>query len=271
MGRLILAALLVLALPGGESAVGATGAQTFRTPSGNIYCAYEHYSFAPVDLRCEIRSKIRPLPPRPASCGDAVWGAGYSLRQRGPARVLCVSDTVFDPKAQVLDYGTAIQLGVFRCSSTLTGLRCVNATGDGFFLSRQHSYTFKEPAPRNGAFKTPSGNIVCGYSIAPDGSASMECGIKSGLRPPPRPIHCEAGDPNDKRVSLRDTGRVAPVLCAGDPGPLLPQIEARARVLRYGTTIRIAGIRCSSAATGLTCRNRSGHGFFLSRERWRTF
>jgi hypothetical protein len=124
---------------------------------------------------------------------------------------------------------------------------------------------------RNGAFKTPSRNIVCGYAIAPDGTASMECGVKSGLKPPPRRIHCIAGDPNDKRVSLRDTGRAAPVLCAGDPGPLLPQIEARARVLRYGTTIRIAGIRCSSAATGLTCRNRSGHGFFLSRERWRTF
>jgi hypothetical protein len=126
-------------------------------------------------------------------------------------------------------------------------------------------------AARNGAFKTPSRNIVCGYAIAPDGTASMECGVKSGLKPPPRRIHCVAGDPNDKRVSLRDTGRAVPVLCAGDPGPLEPQIEARARVLRYGMTIRIDGIRCASATTGLTCRNRSGHGFFLSRERWRTF
>jgi hypothetical protein len=124
---------------------------------------------------------------------------------------------------------------------------------------------------RIGAFKTPSGNIVCGYAIDVHGSASMECGIKSGLKPPPRRIHCLAGDPNDKRVSLRRTGRAAPVLCAGDPGPLLPQIEARARVLAYGRTIRFGGIRCSSATTGLTCRNRSGHGFFLSRERWRAF
>jgi hypothetical protein len=124
---------------------------------------------------------------------------------------------------------------------------------------------------RIGAFKTPSGNIVCGYTIGRDGTASMECGIKSGLKPPPKRIHCEAGDPNDKRVSLRATGRAAPVLCAGDPGPLLPQIDARARVLAYGTTIRFGGIRCSSAITGLTCRNRSGHGFFLSRERWRMF
>jgi hypothetical protein len=31
------------------------------------------------------------------------------------------------------------------------------------------------------------------------------------------------------------------------------------------------GIRCASATTGLTCRNTSGHGFFLSRERPRAF
>ena len=74
----------------------------------------------------------------------------------------------------------------------------------------------------------------------------MECGIKSGLKPPPRPIHCDAGDPNDKRVSLRDTGRAAPVLCAGDPGPLLPQIDAAAKVLAYGKTIRFGGISCGS-------------------------
>ena len=125
--------------------------------------------------------------------------------------------------------------------------------------------------PKYGSFKTPSRNIVCGYGIDQHGSASMECGIKSGLKPPPPRIHCEAGDPNDKRIGLTDTGRARPVLCAGDPGPLLPQIEARARVLAYGTKIRIGRITCSSAITGLTCRNRSGHGFFMSRQSWRTF
>jgi hypothetical protein len=127
------------------------------------------------------------------------------------------------------------------------------------------------PAAKYGSFKTPSRNIVCGYGIAPDGTASMECGIKSGLEPPPHMIHCQAGDPNDKRVGLTDTGRARPVLCAGDPGPLLPVIEARAIVLRYGKRIRIGRITCSSAITGLTCRNRIGHGFFLSRASWRMF
>lgn len=257
-------------LPGAGTASAASGAETFRTPSANVYCAYEHYSFAPVDLRCEIRSGIRPLPPRPASCqGD--WGAGYAMRPTGSAHVLCISDTIYDAKAAVLPYGTTRRFGVFTCSSTAAGLRCTNASGRGFFLSKEHSYTFSEPAPRYGAFKSPTGNIVCGYGIAPSGEASMECGIKSGLAPPPKQIHCDAGDPNDKRVSLRDTGRAAPVLCAGDPGPLLPEIQARARVLAYGSTTRVGAITCTSETSGLTCRNRSGHGFFLSRERWRLF
>jgi hypothetical protein len=91
--------------------------------------------------------------------------------------------------------------------------------------------------PKYGSLKTPSRNIVCGYGIDQHGHASMECGVKSGLKPPPRRIHCDAGDPNDKRVGLTDTGRAIPVLCAGDPGPLLPQIEAKAIVLQYGRRI----------------------------------
>jgi hypothetical protein len=265
-------AVVVLALlglvVGGGSALGASGAETFRTPSGNIYCAYEHYSFAPIDLRCEIRTGVKPLPPKPRTC-DADWGAGYSMRQTGLAHVLCISDTIYDPKAKVLAYGRTWHGGGFTCTSQTTGLRCMNARGHGFFLSRGHSYTFTEPAAKNGAFKTPSGNIVCGYGIAPSGDASIECGIKSGLKPPPARVNCTAGDPNDKRVSLTATGRAVPVTCAGDPGPFL--VEARASVLGYGRTWSGGGISCTSETTGLTCRNRAGHGFFLSRERWRTF
>jgi Family of unknown function (DUF6636) len=258
-----LIALLGLLLLGGGPALGESGAETFRMPSGDVYCAYEHYSISPTDLRCEIRTGIKPKPPL---CDD-----GYIMRQTGRARPFCAGDTIRDRHAVVLAYGTTRQFGVFKCRSSVSGLKCVNATANGFVLNKDHSYTLKEPAPRYGAFKTPSRNIVCGYSIAPDRSASMECGIKSGLHPPPRRIHCLAGDPNDKRVSLRDSGRATPVLCAGDPGPLLPQIEAAAKVLAYSRTIRFGGISCASAITGLTCRNRSGHGFFLSRGSWRLF
>ena len=42
-------------------------------------------------------------------------------------------------------------------------------------------------------------------------------------------------------------------------------------VLPYGRTLRWSGFACASRRTGLTCRNRSSHGFFLSRERQRLF
>jgi hypothetical protein len=259
---------VAVVLLGAGSALGASGADTFRMPSGNIYCAYEHYSFAPKDLRCEIRSGVKPLPPKPSWC-DVDWGAGFAMRQTGLAHILCVGDTIYDPKAKVLAYGRTWTGGGFSCTSQAAGLRCTNPRGHGFFLSKAHSYAFPEPAAKNGAFKTPSRNIVCGYSIAPLGDASMECGVKSGLKPPPARVHCSAGDPNDKRISLTATGHAVPVTCAGDPGPFL--VEAKARVLGYGGTWSGGGISCTSRATGLTCKNRVGHGFFLSRERWRLF
>jgi uncharacterized protein DUF6636 len=150
-------------------------------------------------------------------------------------------------------------------------LRNTAVLGLALILLGGGSALAKQRLPTYGSFKTPSRNIVCGYTLDVHGRASMECGIKSGLKPPPHRIHCLAGDPNDKRLSLRDLGRAVPVLCAGDPGPLLPQIEAKAHVLAYGTRIRIGGITCASAITGLTCRNRSAHGFFLSRQSWRLF
>jgi len=259
----VVAALVALA----GQASAAFRIAHFRTPSGNIQCGYISGGSFPTELRCEIRSGVKPLPPKPRSC-EFDWGGGFFLSPAGPARVLCISDTIQVPNPPVLPYGTTRQLGPYRCSSSTAGLRCTNTSGYGFFLSAQHSYAFKGQV-LSGAFKTPSGNIVCGYDAR--AAASVECGIKSGLRPRPKAIQCQAGDPTDKRISLRGTGRATFVLCAGDPGPLLPQVEAKAAVLGYGASKRIGAIGCSSRTTGLTCRNASGHGFFLSRERSYTF
>lgn len=44
------------------------------------------------------------------------------------------------------------------------------------------------------------------------------------------------------------------------------------RVLGYGQSVTVGRITCSSASTGMTCRNRrDGHGFFVSRQRYRKF
>ena len=124
---------------------------------------------------------------------------------------------------------------------------------------------------RSGYFKTPSGNIVCYHSPGPKDMprAFLACGIKSGLRPPPPHRACQDGGYAGDRVELFATGRVFVPSCAGDPGALVG--ETVARVLRYGKTWSGGGLRCTSALTGLTCRNTGGHGFFLSREKWRSF
>jgi uncharacterized protein DUF6636 len=122
---------------------------------------------------------------------------------------------------------------------------------------------------RYGAFKTPSGNIICGsgYGGAMN-PAFVECGIASGLKPAPKNT-CTDIDYSGKRVSLTATGRAVPVVCAGDPGPFLSLRTAR--VLAYGQSWNGPGITCTSRRKGLTCRNLRGHGFFLSRKHWRSF
>jgi hypothetical protein len=130
---------------------------------------------------------------------------------------------------------------------------------------------YSAPSAKDGYFKTPSGNIVCYHSPGPRDRpvAQIGCGIRSGLKPPVRRRQCRDGDFVHDRVFMFATGRVQVPSCAGDPGALVGLRFAR--VLAYGKTWSGGGLSCRSAVTGLTCRNKSGHGFFLSRDRWRRF
>jgi hypothetical protein len=120
-------------------------------------------------------------------------------------------------------------------------------------------------AGSDGAFKTSSGNIVCDVS-----TTLAECVIKSGLKPtPPTKPVCNGGDPVSNRVSLSAIGIAAPVPCAGDPGPLV--YEAQAKELAEGSTIIRGEIGCVAFKFGLVCANSKGRGFFLSRESARYF
>jgi hypothetical protein len=117
----------------------------------------------------------------------------------------------------------------------------------------------------DGAFKAPSGNIVCDLS-----DTDVVCVIKSGLKPaPPKPSVCNGGDPVSDRVELSATGIAAPVPCAGDPGPLAD--DADAKVLAYGSTMVKGAIGCAAFEFGVACVNSKGHGFFLSRASARYF
>jgi hypothetical protein len=107
----------------------------FRTPSGTIGCVSES------SLRCDIRSGVRPRPPRPAAC-DLDWALGFSMGATGRASVVCAGDTAIEQGARVLRYGTRWSRGSLVCLSRRVGLRCANRSGHGFFLSRGHSYRF---------------------------------------------------------------------------------------------------------------------------------
>jgi hypothetical protein len=120
-------------------------------------------------------------------------------------------------------------------------------------------------AASDGAFKTSSGNIICGLN-----TVDVECVIKSGLKPaPPKVRVCNGGDPVSDRVSLQANGIAAPVPCAGDPGPLVD--EADAKELPEGSTMIKGDIGCAAFKFGLVCTNSKGRGFFLSRASARYF
>lgn len=108
-------------------------------------------------------------------------------------------------------------------------------------------------------FRTPSGNIGCVYSSGM-GPRSLRCDIRSGLKPKPhRPKDCVHLDWGDS-YTMSAHGR-AILTCHGDTA-----IDPHAGVIPYGTTWRRGGFECWSRSTGLTCKNASHHGWFLSRQ-----
>ncbi len=114
----------------------------FHTPSKNIYCGYTNYpgQGGPA-LRCDIRSGLRPLPPKPHGC-DTDWSTSLELRPTSRGRVLCAGDSIYNPHARTLAYGETWRGGGFSCTSRASGLTCTNAQRHGFFLSRRRWRVF---------------------------------------------------------------------------------------------------------------------------------
>jgi hypothetical protein len=140
LAALALSASLVtagLAVDGGVAAEAVY--VSFRTPSANIGCGYSKFAGEPANLRCEIVSGIRPLPPKPRSCTEGLWGRAVGMAPTGPARGYCITDTVMEPGARVLAYGRAWARGGFTCVSRAGGLACRNRDGHGWLLSRARS------------------------------------------------------------------------------------------------------------------------------------
>jgi hypothetical protein len=118
--------------------LAATSSFWFQTPSHNIACIGDS-----TYIRCDTRFVTKYSQPsyKPKRC-DLDWGP-LGMAPTGRAHVLCVGDTALNPKAKVLRYGQSkLYAGKFRCTSRTSGLRCVNRSGHGFFISKQKQSIF---------------------------------------------------------------------------------------------------------------------------------
>ena len=66
--------------------------------------------------------------------------------------------------------------------------------------------------------------------------------------------------------SYDGSGPEGHVVCAGDTA-----LDPSASALAYGTASRVGGSECVSRTDGVTCVNRSGHGFFISVQSYQVF
>ena len=118
-------------------------------------------------------------------------------------------------------------------------------------------------------FRSPSGNINCIGQAATSGSpAFVQCLVKASTWPAkrPKPANCDLDwDPQTLNLGNR---KVSVGSCRGDIGPLCIDRADPCFTLRYGRSVDIGPIRCTSATTGVTCRYRAAPrvGFRIARE-----
>lgn len=118
-------------------------------------------------------------------------------------------------------------------------------------------------------FQSPSANIYCQIqdsSMPPETPRLyLRCDVRQlGTLPPPKPSDCEwdwgaafsvpQNDPHSQRMCYSDS-----------------VIDERLPVLSYGAMWRAQGFTCKSETTGVTCANRFGRGFRLSRSSQQLF
>ena len=115
--------------------------------------------------------------------------------------------------------------------------------------------TIPAAAPVDG-FQSPIGTTKCLLVANPVTGQAMRCtAIGSTAKLPRRPATC---DFDWEDIAINATGR-AYTVCAGD------SIDANYPVLAYGQTWKRSVFTCTSAKSGITCRNPSKRGFRISK------
>ncbi|MHB8694061.1 MAG: DUF6636 domain-containing protein [Solirubrobacteraceae bacterium] len=151
--------------------------------------------------------------------------------------------------------------GIITTTLTATG----TSTTGSVPTSTQGSTTAPpKPTPtiRISDFRSPSGNIGC--IVLADGA---RCDIRQrNWSPPPRPASCPNVVAFGQGMAVNTSG-AGKFVCAGDTS-----LNPGARALAYGTATSFQGFRCASSTSGMTCTNeRTGHGFFISIQGYRSF
>jgi hypothetical protein len=104
------------------------------------------------------------------------------------------------------------------------------------------------------SFQSPSGNMHCAVSTT---YASCEVREYSG-KIPPRPIDCDLDWVPGASVNVK--GQVSLFGCRGDTN-----VDPANPKLAYGRSIKRGVFTCTSAASGVSCKVKSGRGFLVSR------
>ncbi len=111
-------------------------------------------------------------------------------------------------------------------------------------------------------FKAQGGLVECGIFVGGAYSESLlRCDIRTGLKPKvkrPKGCHFDYGS----TLELRAKGRAF-------PGCVSDAIGRAQTTLGYGKTYKRGPFTCTSARSGLTCKNAAKHGFFLGKSAWR--
>jgi hypothetical protein len=122
----LVAALIGAALTVPASAEAAL--RMFRSPTGNLGCMFYSDAQTPRTVRCEWRG------------GN---DRALTLTERGKGKRIRITDTVLDPNAKVLKYGSTTKFGSLRCTSRTTGITCRSTrSSHGFVVSMQRQRVF---------------------------------------------------------------------------------------------------------------------------------
>ena len=117
-------------------------------------------------------------------------------------------------------------------------------------------------------FRSPSGNIKCYYNPRGLGSAGfmpvLKCSLDRADYGMTLQHRCESGDWHGFTMT---PSRRPMIFCPGGASGDRPVY----RTLAYAQSWQRGPFTCTSRVTGVTCRNRTGHGLFISRQAYRTW